>query len=71
MDHQAAHEVVIGIIALVLFVTVMVVIAGTTDTAASNILALFLALAALQIFTNGSLFQKFLSAHPVITGQTK
>lgn len=66
---ESAHEVMIGIVALIIFVTIGTIVAGTNGAAGKGVLALFLAFAALQILFNADTFQKFLSAHPVITGQ--
>lgn len=63
----SAHEVLIGIAALLVFVIVGVTIAGFSNGAGNAVLALFGGLLALQLLTNASLFNKFLSAHPVIT----
>lgn len=66
---ESAHEVVIGIAALVVFVTVGVMLAGQSDQWADVILVFFAMLALLQLITGASAFQTFLSAHPVLTGQ--
>lgn len=63
----SSHEVLIGIAALLVFVIVGVTLAGFSDTSANLVIALFAGLLFLQLLTNASLFNNFLSAHPIIT----
>jgi len=72
---QGAHEVLIGIGAILLFVMVGVMLAGFSDPMADAVLAFFVGLVVLQLLTNASVFEQFLSKHPYITsvdgGQSK
>lgn len=69
---SSSHQIFVGIIALVVFVTVAVLVAGTSDGAAKAVLTLFLGFAALQLISQGSVgpgssLVKFLNANPIIT----
>ncbi len=68
---KSAKEVLIGLVALLAFVLIATMVAGTSDKAAHAVMALFIAFVILQLLFKANVFQNFLSAHPVITtGQT-
>lgn len=64
---QGAHEVLIGIVALLVIILVGVMVAGFSDGTADAVLAFFVGLVILQLLTNASVFNQFLSKHPYLT----
>lgn len=63
---KSAHEVLIGIIALLAFILIASTIAGISPGAGDAILALFVAFIVLQLLFKANIFQSFLSAHPIV-----